>query len=1002
MASITWTGGSGSWNTASDWSGGVVPTEVDTVTISIPLITVTINGTTPCAAYSLTTTSSTLSVAGGTLTTIASATFDGAYLESSGLYMAGGTGAVFADGITMTGGTIETLAGAALNISGGGSLGGTLTGTGQLDITGGSTYIQAGFACSLSSIVVSAGLGFDTNFTTKSNFTETSTGTVDLFGHKLTIAGNSVIDGTIGNGILTDSGTLTLGTPGQTQFLDNGLTLDVSGTVIQSGNVDQGSADAGAKIVISKTGQYLINSNWSITDPLPSSVSTITNAGILAKTGGGKVSTIATSLTNTGTIEADTGTLLLSGLVNSISGVVSGAGTLALAGAQTTFGKKLSLKVACLDQQSGLLVMNKSLGFSGEWDMTGGVLNLNSAGETLTLSGRSDFDGGTITGYGGTVLISGSSQLGGNLVVGGPNTLTISGMVDQTGNISFGPGSNPEAQILKGAMWSIEGDSTLGGPYGLIDNAGTFIDPNGSATAIVGAQFVSTGTVTVNASTLQFQSTTMLGGTITGSGTLDLNGTSVLEGGLGISVAALTLDSATLYLGESLSYGNIFSQFGGSTLDLGGETLTLAGATSLESGTLTDIGTMAVTGSAVLANYNTVYSINDEAVLSVSGHAEQAGQVELNGGTLSILAGGTYTFDDDVSIFGTGLISLAGTLAVANTGTSTIGATLNETAGTLIDNAQTLTLSSGGTLDAAISGTGSLALGGGTFTLGSALTASVATIDLRIGVTTDLAANIGYSGTFFDEGIANLDGDTLSLTGSAVLNGATINGAGTLSAGGTTTLSNVIIQDGGTLKLTGMAEQGPGNTFVNSGTLAISSTGTLSLDANQSIFGGGALNVAGALISGGDGNGVLNVSIVDTGVIAANLGTLDIGGGVTGSGAFSIGANATMIFSNTSTITSATTVGFAGTNADLIIQNPILAGGASTFGAVLSDFAAGDAIEILNINSTTATGTLSANGLQYVVTDSNSDTLTLTFTTKQTQGSIYLGTTAGTTTVFHH
>ena len=291
------------------------------------------------------------------------------------------------------------------------------------------------------------------NFTTHANFTVAPTGSVDLFGHKLTVAGNSVIDGTIGDGTLTDTGTLTLGTPTTTQFLDNGLTLAVNGTVVQSGNVNQGDNDAGAKIGIGKTGQYLINGNWTIADPTPST-GTITNAGILAKTGGGKTATIATSLTNSGTLAADTGTLLLTGLVNAIGGTVSGNGTLALGGAQTTFGPKISLKVACLDLQSGVLVLNKSLTYTGEWDMNGSaVLNLNASGETLTLSGRSNFDAGTLSGYGGTVVVSGMAQFGSSgstFTIGGPNTLTVSGTLDQTGALSFGASSNPVARHSQG------------------------------------------------------------------------------------------------------------------------------------------------------------------------------------------------------------------------------------------------------------------------------------------------------------------------------------------------------------------------------------------------------------------------------------------------------------------------------------------------------------------------------------------------------------------------
>ena len=503
--------------------------------------------------------------------------------------------------------------------------------------------------------------------------------------------------------------------------------------------------------------------------------------------------------------------------------------------------------------------------------------------------------------------------------------------------------------------------------------------------------------MTVNAGTLEFQGDTLLGGTVTGSGTLDLNGATVLQSGLGIGVAALIIDNSAVALGESLSYGNIFSQAGNSALDLGDNTLTLTGATSLDSGTLTDLGTLTTAGAATIG----IYTIQDGAVLSVTGVAEQTGQLTLNGGTLAIATGGTHTRDADGQVAGSGTISVAGTLLAGSTGGTMIDALVNETAGNLVVDAQSLALTGGGTLAAAVSGPGSLQLTGGTFTLASSLTAAVGAIDLRNGAAADLQGNVGYSGTFLDEGVFNLSGSTLSVTGTSILNGATFNGPGAFTASGDTTLSNLTLQQGAVVMLASTAEQGPGNTYDNGGTLIVGAAGTLTLDANQSIFGGGVLDVAGHLIDGGDGNGVMNVTINDTGVIEANLGTLDIGGAVLGNGSLSIGSSATLLFSSNSSITAATTVGFAGSGAVLDLQNSIGAN-MSTFAATLNDFATGDVIVIQNIQAQSAVGTLSANGLQYVVSDSNGDTLTLTFSAKEAQGSIYVGTLNGQTAVFHH
>jgi hypothetical protein len=991
MTNIVWTGGSGSWGTGSDWSTGAPPTDLDTVQIDTPQITVTVGAGVAATAYSLSTVGSTLSITGGTLTTIAGATFGGAFLESSGLFVTGGAGATFNDSIDMSGGTIEALAGAALNVDDGGILAGALTGTGQLDINGGTTYINAGFSSSLSSIVVNALLGFDTNFVTKSNFTVLNGGDVDLFGHKLTIAGNATIDGVIGNGTLLDAGTLTLGTPNGTQYLDNGLTLSVTGSVIQSGQVDQGTSDAGAKIAIGKTGHYAINGNWTIYDP--SSVGTITNAGIFAKTGGGKTAQINTSFSNSGTIQAGIGTLLLNGLVNTLNGSVTGAGTLAVAGGQTVLGTKLSLTEAGFDQQGGILVLNKGLAYAGQWGMTGGVLNLNSAASRLTLSGQSNFDGGTITGYGGTMTLSGTTQMG-NMLIGGPNTLTISGKLDQTNTITFGPSSNPTADILKGASWSIEGDSSIQGAFGLIDNQGSFIDPNGSGTAQVDSEFESTGTVTVNNATLQFSGPTLLGGTITGNGLLDLAGATTLESGVGIGVAALDINNAIVLLDGNISYANSFSETGNlATLDLGGYSFALTGTVSLDDGTATDSGTLAASGAVTIETY----TIANGAILSIASQAEQTGQLTMNGGTLAIAAGATYTLDDDVSIAGTGVIDLTGSLLATGTVNSAISAALIQT-GTLTVDDQSLTLAASSSLDGAIAGTGTLSLYGAAFTLGSGLAASVAAIDLQGNASIILAANDKYAGSFIGDGTIGLGNNTLSLTGTTLLSGATLNGPGFLADSGSTTLTNLSVLNGATLDLTGTVVQVAGNTTVTAASLTIGATGSYTLDENQSISGGGTLNVAGALTAGSDGTSSLAVLVNDTGVISANLGTLNVQGNVSGNGGFSIAAGAVLEFGNAnSTITSATSVAFAGLHADLII------GDMAGFGAVLSDFASTDVIEITGINANSVQGTLLSGGLQYQVSDSNHDTVTLTFTTQQNVNSLYVGVAPdGNAAVFHH
>ena len=131
MANYTWTSAvSGDWNTAADWSGGVVPGLGDTAVINVPgTYTVTISK--PLSVNSLT-----LNAAGATVLDNAAVTLGGV------LDVANGTFAMAATGAAITGGTIIN-AGGTFNwnamLSTGATTGGllsNLTFEGPLNVSG--------------------------------------------------------------------------------------------------------------------------------------------------------------------------------------------------------------------------------------------------------------------------------------------------------------------------------------------------------------------------------------------------------------------------------------------------------------------------------------------------------------------------------------------------------------------------------------------------------------------------------------------------------------------------------------------------------------------------------------------------------------------------------------------------------------------------------------------------------------------------------------------------
>ena len=1004
MAVYTWSlNGSGSWGVAANWGPNGLPTNLDTVNISVPGITVSVGTGVAASAYALTTQGAALSLSGGTLTTIHLATFNGAFSESSGLFMAGGIGAVFNGGVSQsTGGTLDVVTG-ALKLEQGGMLAGTVAGAGVLELAGGSTYFGAGFTSRVGTILVDSGakLGFNTGFTSAQNFT-VENGVVNLFGHGLALSGTALLSGTAGGGTLKETGTLTLGTTVYAATLDDGFILSLGGTAIQANQLFLGAQDSPAMISVAKGAHYDINGNWNIYDP--SSVGSITNAGTFAKTGGGKLSQVDASLTSKGTLQIAIGQLQLDGLTNAVSGTVSGHGTLGIGtpgvASQTVFGSNLVLNMAALDQSAGNLILAGPHSYAGAWDMTGGVLDLSVPKAALTLSGRADFDGGVVTGLGGTLNLSGSTEVS-NVIFGGPNVINVTGTLDQTGNIQFGPSSNPIANIAATASWLVEGDGSINGSYGLINNAGLFSDTNGSGNAVVQCELGSSGTLNVTNSTLTLAGVSSLAGSLTGSGLLRLAGNIALQAGLAIKVASLDVAGAVQLLG-SLTDTGVFTEYYGGVLDTGGHSLALSGSVSLDGGSLTDLGTLSTSGQTTVGNY----SVSGGAELLVLGSADQVGQLTLDGqsgGELGVAAGAAYTVLDDLGIVGGGSVALAGVLTEDGTGLAGITAGLTQAStGQLVANDQTLTLTGGGSLAGTLAGTALIDLAGGTFSLAGA---SLLSAGMTVGGNTValLATNETYAGNFATTNGATLalNGETLSLTGSASLAGGTISGPGTLLASAGTTLGALAVSANATLSVSGTTEQTSviqvGDPGGAPSTASLVVRGAYALDANASIQGDGTLTVLGTLTAGGNGFSQLGSSIVDSGVIAANLGMVQVLGSVTGTGIFSIGAAGFLDFSSSATLGAATGISFGGAGAILRIDDD------AGFGATLQNFGAGETIELSQLNAASLTGTYAnAAHTQILVSDGNGS-ITLGFASAQALSALTFGAgPGGIATITHH
>ena len=229
-------------------------------------------------------------------------------------------------------GTIQSDSG-FLNLDGGGSFGGVIDGSGIVDFDGGTSTVG-------STLVV-------TNvFDQAGGIVAVSTGaTLTLAGKAEFVYGTGDIDGP---GTLSTTGTTSVD---EVVYIGGGLHWDNSSTIALSNDIITGDASgdsatltnlAGASIDFVGDGLNIYNSSNPYSGAQIGTL-TLINQGLIAKTGGSGTSYISTTLTNTGTVAAEAGTLVLSGSVDNdgllesvsnsaidITGPITGSGELSI------------------------------------------------------------------------------------------------------------------------------------------------------------------------------------------------------------------------------------------------------------------------------------------------------------------------------------------------------------------------------------------------------------------------------------------------------------------------------------------------------------------------------------------------------------------------------------------------------------------------------------------------------------------------------------------------
>ncbi len=477
-----------------------------------------------------------------------------------------------------------------------------------------------------------------------------------------TNAGGGInIDGNPRNGFVSDA------------FLD-GRTLNNEGTatLTNSANYSYGlSLMDGATFDNFPGASFSIIADVSIDGNTPDG-GTFINDGTLAKTGGSGTSVLGTgmTLTNTGTIEADSGTLSLQG-----GGTISGSSALiAKAGADLDFGAG-----------SYIAPSGSSIGGSGTGTISfsGGTVTVNGtyadAGLTVVLAGEVDFNSSASI---GTLIQSDGA-------IGGSGTLAVSGLMTWNGGYEKGAG-----------ITSANGGMTIGGSYtasAIVLDERT-LNNQGEAMLATYGELALTGGATFDnepGASFSFTDDVSMDGYAPGGGTFINDGTLAKTGGSGLSAlrSGVTLKDAGTILASSgtLSLQGTFSNFSsvtntltggtyivsaylqipGANIDTNAAAITLNGPLSAifgygASSALSNLTTNTSTASLTLLagrNLTTQGAFNNAGAVTVGTGSQftALGAYTQTGGSTN-LAGGTLTSSSATVAINGGLLGGAGTV----------------------------------------------------------------------------------------------------------------------------------------------------------------------------------------------------------------------------------------------------------------------------------------------------------------------------------------------------
>jgi hypothetical protein len=376
---------------------------------------------------------------------------------------------------------------------------------------------------------------------------------------------------------------------------------------------------------------------------------------------------------------------------------------------------------------------------------------------SLALSKGSDFTRSTITGsgklevdgignvFGGSVnqptTITGSISATINgvstfnyLTIGGNATVTNHSTIHEANRVIIGNATGNKATLINaapsankpaGGTYLLDGSSSLvaGAAGAHFYNYGTFIKVSGTGASFIGVNFTDTGRIIVTAGTLGFYNTARFSGSVTGRGTLLIQGglahnpnpvSQTLNAGANLAVYFVTmagpspaspstpaLAADNLTVAANIRCSSVFTENPGATLTIAaGATLTLTGAprggrTSSFAGTIRGGGMLVLAGGSQWLTRGIRLSpsavvISGSDVLTVNAPVTYAGMfTQMKGTTLNVAASAALTFTGPSPTLGGSLID-NGSLVFQADATLAGTTTLNGSAAIIVGNGHTL------------------------------------------------------------------------------------------------------------------------------------------------------------------------------------------------------------------------------------------------------------------------------------------------------------------------